>query len=552
MKFFHRRQFLHLAAGATALLYVGQVLAQENPPATNSYDLVLRNARIVDGTGSPWYRADLAIRGDTIVRIAPSIRESAARVIDLGDLVAAPGFIDIHTHAVLSTGIFAAPTADNYVRQGVTTIIVGPDGGGSVIGDGVPAGLKPFLDRLEALPKSINIGSFIGQGGVREAVIGLANRTPTADELARMREMDGQGMRDGAFGLSTGLSYVPGAFTPTSEVVELQKVVAPFRGVHTSHMRDQGAGVLESVRETIAIGEQAGVPTHVSHFKVSGKANWGKSTEALKLIDAARARGIDVTMDQYPYTAGRSTIQSALLPNWAMEGGIDKAKERLKDLAIRSKIKAAATENLLNYVAGDPKNVAISTCNWDHALTGKNLRDVTEARGLDPILENVAETVLWLVENGGCLAVFHDQGEEDLQRILAHPATMVASDGTIEVGQGAPHPRSYGTFARVLAVYVREKSIVTLEDAIRKMGSLPAARIGLSDRGVLRPGMKADIAVFDPAGVRDMATYDKPRQFAEGFAYVIVNGQIVYENGAMTPVRPGRVLYGPGKSPAVQ
>jgi N-acyl-D-amino-acid deacylase len=336
--------------------------------------------------------------------------------------------------------------------------------------------------------------------------------------------------------------------------VELQKVVAPFRGVHTSHMRDEIAGIVESVRETIAIGEQGGVPTHVSHHKVVGKLNWGKSVQTLKLIDDARARGIDVTMDEYPYTASSTTIQAALLPAWAMEGGIGQAKVRLKDPATRAKIKAAATERILNAQGGgDPKNVAIVTCDWDPSLTGKNLGDVTQLRGLDPTLENASETVLWLVENGGCRGVFHAIDEEDLQRILAHPATMIASDGEVtNFGRSAPHPRSYGTFARVLAVYVREKGIITLEDAVRKMSSFPAARIGLTDRGVLRPGMKADIAVFDPARVRDMATYDRPHQYAEGFAYVIVNGRIVYENGVMTPARPGRVLYGPGKTAALQ
>ena len=522
--------------------------------AESPYDLVLRNARIVDGTGSPWYRGDVAIRGDAIARIAPSITEPATRVIDLGDLVAAPGFIDIHTHAV--RGLFELPTADNYVRQGVTTVMVGPDGGGSVITDGMPtdARLKPLLDRLNSLPKALNVGSFIGQGAVREAVIGLANRQPTPDELERMRELVRQGMREGAFGLSTGLFYVPGAFTPLSEVVELQKVVAPFRGVHTSHMRDEAAGVVESVKETIAIGEQGGVPTHVSHHKVIGKVNWGKSVETLRLIDAARARGIDVTIDQYPYTASSTTVESALLPAWAMEGGIGQAQERLKDPATRAKIKAVTTDLILNERGGgDPKNVAIVTCDWDPSLAGKNLAQLSQARGLDPTPENAAETVLWLVENGGCRGVFHSIGEEDLQRILVHPATMVASDGSVEIfGRGAPHPRSYGSFARVLAVYVREKGILRLEDAVRKMSSFPAARIGLEDRGVLRPGMKADIAVFDPARVRDMATYDKPHQYAEGFAYVIVNGQIVYKNGVMITARPGRVLYGPGKSAVTQ
>ena len=529
----------------TAASFVGGVLAQQSPSA-NTYDLVLRNARIADGTGSPWYRADLAVRGDTIASIAPSIREPAARVIDVADLVVAPGFIDIHTHS--SRNIFAVPTADNYIRQGVTTVFEGPDGAGSVVGS-LPAPIRPFLDRLEATPRSINVAAFIGQNAVREAVIGLANRAPSAAELERMREIVRQGMRDGAFGLSTGLFYVPGAFTPLEEIIELQKVVAPFRGVHTSHMRDEASRVVESVKETIAIGELAGVPTHVSHHKVIGKAYWGKSVETLKVIDAARARGVDVTVDQYPYTASSTTIQSALLPQWGMEGGIEGAKVRLKDSATRARIKAATTEILLSERGGgDPKNVVINTCDWNPSLAGKNLGEITQARGFEPTLENAAETVLWLVEGGGCSGVFHAMGEEDLERILAHPATMIASDGGVIVfGQGAPHPRSYGTFARILSRYVRDKQTITLEDAIRKMTSFPAARVGFMDRGVLRPNMKADIAVFDPNRVRDMATFENPHQYAEGFAYVIVNGQIVYENGAMTLARPGRVIYGSGR-----
>ena len=289
-------------------------------------------------------------------------------------------------------------------------------------------------------------------------MIGLANRQPTSDELERMRELVREDMRDGAFGLSTGLFYVPGAFTPLSEVVELQKIVAPYRGVHTSHMRDEGDHVVESVLETIAIGEQAGVPTHVSHHKVAGNLNWGKSTETLKLIDAARARGIDVTMDQVPYTAAATTVQSWLLPAWAMEGGVTQAKERLKDPATRARIKAETATLLMGDRAGDPKNVTITACDCDPLLAGKNLAEVTRARGRDPTPDNAVETVLWLVENGGCFGIFHMMGEEDLQRILAHPATMIASDAAVIVfGRGVPHPRAYGTFARVLAVYVREK-----------------------------------------------------------------------------------------------
>jgi len=505
------------------------------------YDLVLRNARVVDGTGSPWYRGDLAIRGDVIARIAPSIDGPAARTIDVGGLVVAPGFIDLHTHAI--RGIFQVPTADNYVRQGVTTIMEGPDGSS-------PVPLKPFLDKLAALPKSLNIGSFLGQGSVRAAVVGLANRPATADELARMRGLVRDGMRDGAFGLSTGLFYVPGNFTPIEEVIELQKVVAPFRGVHTSHMRDEASRVLDSVKETIAIGELGGVPTQISHHKVIGKAYWGRSVETLKLVDEARARGVDATMDQYPYTASSTNIASALMPQWAQEGGHAATVARLKDPASRAKIKAAIAETILNERGGgDPANVVLSLCAWDPALAGKNLAELTVARGQQPTPANAAETTMWIVEQGNCSGVFHAMDEADLLRIIRHPATMIASDGTVTVfGNAAPHPRSYGTFVRVLAVYVREKKILTLEDAVRKMSSYPAARLGLSDRGVLKPGMKADIAVFDPATVRDMATFEKPHQYAVGVPYVIVNGQVVFENGAMTAARPGRVLYGPAKA----
>jgi dihydroorotase/N-acyl-D-amino-acid deacylase len=510
--------------------------------ADGDYDLVIRNARIVDGTGGPWQRGDLAIRGDAIVRIAPAIAGRAKRVIDAGDAVVAPGFIDIHTHA--GRGIFRLPTADNYIRQGVTTVLEGPDGSGVT-----PVPIKPYLDKVDALPKSINFATFVGQGTVREAVIGLADRKATPDEIERMRALVRQAMKDGAFGLSTGLFYVPGAFTPLDEVAALQREVAPYRGVHTSHMRDEAAKVVDSVAETIAIGERGGVPTHISHHKVIGKTNWGASIRTLRLVDEARARGIDVTIDQYPYTASATSIHGALLPKWLLEGGLKETQQRLKDDAARAKAKAEVAQIIRDERGGgDPANVAISSCGWDKSLAGKNLAQITRERAQEPTVENAAETVLWIVERGSCAGIFHAIGNEDLDRILVHPATMIASDGSIIVfGEAAPHPRSYGTFARVLGVYVREKRLLTLEEAVRKMAAMPAARLGISDRGVLRPGMKADIAVFDPASVRDKATYENPHQYAEGFRFVIVNGEVVFENGAMTSARPGRVLYGPGK-----
>ncbi|HEX2827335.1 MAG TPA: D-aminoacylase [Burkholderiales bacterium] len=504
------------------------------------YDLVLRNARIVDGTGSPWFRGEVAIRGDTIVEVAPQVSRPAARTIDVGGNVVAPGFVDLHTHAI--RGIFEVPTADNYIRQGVTTVLEGPDGAS-------PVPLKPFLDKLEQLPKSINIGSFVGQGSVRAKVVGRADRAATPDEIAKMKAIVREAMHDGAFGLSTGLFYVPGKFTPSSEVIELQKEVSPFRGLHTSHMRDEASKIVDSVRETIAIGEQGGVPTQISHHKVIGKAYWGKTVETLKLVDEARARGVDATIDQYPYTASSTSIHAALLPGWALEGGLRETRQRLKDPATRAKIRQATADLIRNERGGgDPANVVVSLCTWDASLAGKSLAVIAKERGMTPTIENAAEVVAWLIDNGSCRGVFHAISEDDLLRVIVHPATMVASDGEVVIfGRGAPHPRSYGTFARVLSVYVREKKVLTLEGAVRRMSSMPAMRIGLADRGVIRPGMKADLAVFDPARVRDAATFEKPHQYAEGFSHVIVNGRIAYENGAMTAARAGRVLYGRGK-----
>jgi N-acyl-D-amino-acid deacylase len=502
------------------------------------YDLVLRGGRVVDGTGSPWYRADVAISGDTIARIAPSIADPAQRVIELNGLVVAPGFIDIHTHA--RRGIFEVPTADNYVRQGVTTLIEGPDGGSEVP-------LAPFLAKVAATRITPNFASFIGQGSIRSRVIGDVDRAATPEEIDKMRTLVRQGMEDGAFGLSSGLFYVPGTFTPTAEVVELAKVAGRMGGIHISHMRDEASKVLDSVRETIAIGEQGGLPTQVTHHKVVGKKYWGRSVDSLKLIDDARARGVDATIDQYPYTASATSISAALLPAWAQEGGREAVLKRLKDPGVRAKVKAETLAIIRDERGGgDPKNVVVSSCQFDPSLAGKNLAQITEGRGLAVTLDNAAETTLWIVESGGAQGIFHAISEDDLQRILQHPATMIASDGEIPIfGRNHPHPRSYGTFARVLGVYARDKKLLPIELAVHKMSALPAQRLSLVDRGVLRPGLKADVAILDPAKVRDTATFEKPHAYAEGVTHVIINGEVAFESGAMTAARPGRVLYGP-------
>jgi N-acyl-D-amino-acid deacylase len=518
-----------------------QQVQRVTPTQEGPYDLVLKNGRIIDGTGSSWYRADVAIRGDVIARIAYSINEPARRVIDVRGQVITPGFIDIHSHA--RRGIFEVPTANNYLHQGVTTVIEGPDGGS-------PVPLGPYLASVDTLKKSINFGMFIGQGSIRQEVFGNVNRKATADEMVKMRALVEQGMRDGAFGLSSGLFYVPGNFTPTEEVIDLARVAGTMGGMYISHMRDEASGVVESVKETIRIGEEGGLPTQVTHHKVVGPGYWGKSVETLRLIDEARARGVDATIDQYPYTASATSVTAALLPAWAQEGSREQVLQRLRDPTTRARIKTESARIIqLERGGGDPKNVQLSSCGFDPSLAGKTLADVARTRGLPVTVEGGAEAAIWITEQGGCSGIFHAINEQDLERILKHPATMVASDGEIPVmNRAQPHPRSYGTFARVLGHYVRDRKAITLEDAVRKMSSFPAQRLGITDRGVLRPGMKADIAVFDPARIRDLATFEKPHQYAEGVSLVLVNGQIVLEGTTVTNARPGRVLYGPARA----
>ncbi|HKZ32827.1 MAG TPA: D-aminoacylase [Vicinamibacteria bacterium] len=512
--------------------------------SAEDYDLLIRNGRVVDGTGAPWRRADVAVRGDTIVAISARIDGPARRKVDVGNRVVAPGFIDLHSHA--RPGIFAFAGAPNYVRQGVTTLVEGPDGSSAL-----PLG--PFLDKVEALGPGVNFASLVGHGSIREAVLGRANRAPTAAELARMQELVRQAMREGAFGLSTGLFYVPGSFAHTDEVIALARVAGELGGIHTSHMRDEATGVLDSVRETIAIGEEAQLPTQVTHHKLIGRAAWGRSAESLTLVREARERGVDVTIDQYPYTASSTTLQAALLPAWAQEGGAEALRHRLADPAERARILEAVKGRIRNERGGgDPRNITIAACGFDHALEGRTLADILEGRGLPATVESAAVLALEIVERGGASGIFHAISEEDVERILASPYTMVASDGEIPAfGQGAPHPRSYGTFARVLGVYVREKRLLTLEEAIRRMSSMPAARLGLGDRGLLRPGMRADLVVLDPATVRDLATFEKPHQYAKGVSLVVVNGEIVLDGERMTGARPGRVLRGPAFVPPV-
>jgi len=525
---------LLLVAVATWVTLAASLSGQETGP----YDLILRNGRIVDGTGSPWFRGDVAIRDGVIAAVGRAVDGSALREIDVSGQVISPGFVDVHSHG--DRLILEVPTAENYVREGVTTIVTGPDGSSVV-----PLG--PWLDSVSAAPTTINVASMVGQGSIRAEVVGMEDRPATAEEMDRMRALAGQAMYDGAVGLSTGLFYTPGAFSPTEEVIELAKVVGRLGGIHQSHMRDEASRIVESVLETIRIGEEGGLPTQITHHKVVGAGYWGASRETLRLVDEARARGVDVTIDQYPYTASATSIQDALLPAWALEGESSALQERLADPAQRARMRDASARIIeLERGGGDPSRVVISSCPWDATLAGKTLRDVMELRGLENSFHGAADAAMWITEQGGCGGIFHAMDEEDVVRIMRHPATMIADDGGIMVpGVGHPHPRSYGTFARVLAEYVRERGVLTLEEAVRKMSAFPAERMGFHDRGLLMPGMAADIAVFDPVLVRDPATFDEPHHYSEGFSLVIVNGAVVLEGNSLTDARPGRVLYGP-------
>jgi N-acyl-D-amino-acid deacylase len=524
------------------LLYVSWIASAQSP----SYDLVLRNARIVDGSGRGAYPGDVAIRGDTILQIARAITEQSKRVIDVGGQVLAPGFIDVHSHG--RYGIVTLPSADNVVRQGVTTVIEGPDGNS-------PVPLAPFLKRIEALRKTINFGTFIGQGSIRSAAMGRENRPPTTAELDKMRVLVEQGMKEGAFGLSSGLSYVPGVYATTAEIVEVAKVAGRLGGHYQSHIRGEGGSVVKAVREAIEVGEMGHLPTQVTHHKVVGKENFGQSVETLRLIDAARARGVDVTIDQYPYTSIGGDIESTLFRSWVLEGSREDILARLHNPIERARIKAESIQIIRGgSMRGDLTKVVLSQCPFDRSLAGKTLADIARVRGLRPDAEGGAEAAMWLLEQGGCGRVGRDLlSESDVERIMRHRYTMIASDGGIIVGVGTeraglPHPRSYGTFPRVLAVYARDRKALVLEDAVRKMTSLPAQRLGLKDRGTIAVGMKADLVVFDPSRVRDTATFENPHQYPEGIPIVIVNGEIVFENGAITTARPGKVLYGPAKA----
>jgi N-acyl-D-amino-acid deacylase len=507
-------------------------------PTAPAYDVIITNGRIVDGSGNNWVRADIAVKNGRIAQVGRVSHSSATRVIDAKDRIVAPGFIDTHGH--IEFGLFETPTADNFIHNGVTTVITGNCGGSA---DSV----KEFLTRVDRDRTSINVATLVGHNTVRRQVMGLANRSTSAEEQQKMEGLVDQAMRDGAVGLSTGLIYLPGVYSTTPEVIGLAKAAAKHGGVYASHIRNEGSKVAEAINEALDIGRAAKMPVQVSHFKVSAPANWGRSRETLGMIEAARREGLDVTIDQYPYTAS-STALSVMLPEWAMEGGQDEIKRRLTDTPTREKIAAEMLRSAIANKRPDFSYAVVARHAADASLNGKNISQINQARGRASTLAQEIETMLDILVAGGAQMVYHGMSEDDVRYFMAYRFNMIGADGGVQNGRGMPHPRSYGTNARVLAKYVREERVVPLEDAIRRMTSLAAQKFQLKDRGLLREGYAADIVIFDENRVQDKATFEKPHQFSEGFDYVLVNGVVTVDNGMHTKARAGQALHGPART----
>ncbi|MGI8468686.1 MAG: N-acyl-D-amino-acid deacylase family protein [Pyrinomonadaceae bacterium] len=515
--------------------------AMKTETQAKEFDLLIAGGRIVDGTGNPWFYGDVAIKDGRIVEIGRIKPERASRVIDARGKVVSPGFIDVHGH--LEGGIEKMPLAENYLQMGVTSVITGNCGTSAI-----PLGA--WFAGLEKQGISINVGSLVGHNSIRhEGMNGDFDRPPTVEELQKMRELVAQSMRDGAVGFSTGLEYVPGIYAKTDEIVALAKVSAASGGIYTTHMRDEGIAVEQAIKESLEVGEQASCPVEISHFKISAKNRWGASEKTIKLVEDARKRGQQVTVDQYLYTAGATTLD-IIFPAWLFDGGAAKVKERLTNPETRARVKKDILERAAGQGFEDLSFVQISSYAPDASFNGKRLDEIAALVKKDSSAEAQAELAIEIKLKGGAGVVVHKMSDADVDRIFRQPFTMVAADADVAelVGESSPHPRVFGNNARVLALYTREKKLVSLEEAVRKMTTLPAQTFGLWDRGILRPGTAADIVVFDPDTVQDKATFQNPKQFPTGFDYVIVNGQITIEKGKHTGAKAGQILRGKGFS----
>ena len=506
------------------------ILAGAASAGAQRYDVLIRHGRVVDGTGNPAFFADVGVKDGHIIALG-KLEGEAATEIDATGLVVAPGFIDVHTHA---EEIDELPLAENFVRMGVTTLVLGNCGSSAL-------DVAAFFQRLEATSIAPNVATLIGHGTVRgKAMGGSFMRPPSEAELTQMKAMVEQAMKDGAFGLSTGLIYLPGSFAKTEEIIELAKVAARYDGIYASHMRSESRDIFDALNEVFRIAREAHIRAEVSHIKLSGNSSWGQTAKVIAAIEQARAEGLDVTQDQYAYTASSTSI-SQLIPDKYREGG--RFTNNLSDPEQKARLIAEMKENLKNNGRDSYAYAVVASCKHDPSLSGLNIVEVTrKLRGSDSVDDQI-ETILDIQKRGGAGGVFHGISENDLQQFMRHPNTMFASDsGVRKFQEGVPHPRGYGNNARVLARYVRELKVLRLEDAIRRMTSLPATTFQLEGRGSVRVGAWADLAVFDPATVQDRAEFKDPHHYADGFAWVLVNGVPVVKRDQHTSTRPGRVL----------
>jgi N-acyl-D-amino-acid deacylase len=519
--------------------------------ATPSFDLVVKGGRLVDGTGSPSYLADVGIRGGRIVAIGKLPDAKAARSIDATGLVVAPGFVDMHNHS--DDSLLVDGDGQSMIRQGVTTVVLGE--GGSAAPSAAFKDFTSYFARLLKGGTSLNVGSYVGSSQIWTQVRGEKAGPPTAAELERMRALVRQAMEDGAFGVASSLTGPPGAWIDTETLVAMCEAAAPYGGSYSTHNRHEGSGVFNAVAEAIEIGRRAHVPVDVIHLKISEHSLWGKMPKLIEMINVARAEGAEVQANVYPYRAGQNDL-SAIIPPWAHEGGSEAMIARLQDPKLRPRLE----KEILNGISGWYDHYT-ATGSWEGMLLvsfhnpqykrfeGKRMSEVITAVGGQPL------DVLFklLADNGGSVpTVYFHHAEQDMQFALRQPFVSIGSDGMAlktegPLAAGNPHPRSYGTFPRVLGRYVRELKVLTLEEAVRKMTSANAAKVRVFDRGLLRPGQWADVTVFDPAKIIDHATFEKPHQYATGVAYVIVNGKVVLDQGRHTGARPGAIVYGPGK-----
>jgi N-acyl-D-amino-acid deacylase len=505
--------------------------------AQNSADIIIKNGRILDGTGNSWYYADIAISKGKIIKIGRTNELTATRVIDAAGKIVSPGFIDVHTH--IEGDELKNPTADNFIFDGVTTVITGNCGSSHV-------DIKKYLEQIDSLKPSINVATLIGHNDVRKAVLGTANRLPTEDEMKRMETLVEAAMKDGAVGLSTGLIYIPGTYSTTEEILRLAKTAASFNGVYASHMRNEGDRVTQAIEEALHIGREAKMPVQISHFKLSGQQNWGRSKQTIPMIIKARNEGIDVTIDQYPYTAS-STSLSTLIPDEILADGQDSIQARLQRADVKKFVIGEMLKSLKKRKLKHFSYPVIAYHKADTTLNGKSIEEVNLLKGKKHKAKKEAETIIELMIAGGASMVFHGMSDYDVARIMQYPFNMFASDASIRIfGQGNPHPRGFGTNARILSKYVRNEKIISLEEAVRRMTSLPAQKFGLTDRGLLKEGFAADLLIFNENEVQDLSTYQKPHAYSKGFNYVIVNGQLVVDDEKHLGTRSGKTLRGHG------